>query len=184
MKKTMFAVLVCLMSFAGLYSEAWGAHVNNPKWNGFPLDWCMNFEQGCGKPAADLFCKKSGFGASTGFQIRPQVNFQTMTIGQNAICDPRSHRCDSFNYIDCQETIKVFSVPTYNGYRLDWCRQFEHECGAPAAQAYCQKNGFSQLVNFHIQPHLNTPTMTIGSNAICNPQFHGCDSFSFVQCKK
>lgn len=175
---TLAFVLFC---FTLSYAEA--ASFNYPKWNGYALDWCKNFEQGCGKPAADLYCKKRGYPQSTGFVKLNRVNYQTMTIGQNAICDPRDHVCDSFARIDCQETVKTIYAPTYHGYKLDWCRTFEGQCGAPAAAQYCQKAGFSQLVGFKIQPLVNTPTMTVGSNAICDPRFHRCDSFQYVQCK-
>ncbi|MGZ3711412.1 MAG: hypothetical protein ACXVBE_06630 [Bdellovibrionota bacterium] len=163
---------------------AMAAHFNSPTWNGYALDWCKNFESGCGKPAADMFCQKKGYPGAGSFVQLPHVNFQTMTIGQNAVCDPRSHTCDSFASIDCQEVaIRTFAAPMYNGYRVDWCRNFETACGAPAALLYCQKSGYNQLVNFSIQAHVSFPTMTVGSNAICNPSFHGCDSFSFIQCK-
>ena len=168
--------------FFGLANPTFAAHFPNPKWNGYALDWCQSFENYCGKPAADQWCQKHGYPMSSGFQIRPLVNFETMTIGQNAICNPADHRCDSFTYIDCKEASKVFTYPTYNGYRLDWCRTFENECGAPAAQAYCQKNGYSHVLSFQILSHQNQLTMTIGSNAICNPQFHVCDSFATIRC--
>jgi hypothetical protein len=34
--------------------------VNQPKWQGDRLDWCSNWSTGCGKTAADAFCKASG----------------------------------------------------------------------------------------------------------------------------
>jgi hypothetical protein len=180
--KTVYAVVLGLVVW-GMSGEAMAARFNGPKWNGYALDWCKNFEGACGKPAADLYCQKKGYPQSTGFVKLDRVSYQTMTIGQNAICDPRNHQCDSFASIDCQETVKTFFTPTYNGYRLDWCRVFEGQCGAAAATQYCQKAGYAYLVSFHIQPHVSTPTMTVGSNAICDPRFHGCDSFSYVQCK-
>lgn len=183
MKATILAALFGIMTL-GFMSNAKAANFAYPNWNGYRLDWCANFEQGCGKPAADLFCKKHGYPNATSFQIQPMMNVPTMTVGQNAICNPAVHRCDSFTYINCQETVKTFTYPAYNGYRLDWCRGFETGCGQPAAQLYCQKMGYSQVVNFQFQGPMSVPTMTVGSNAVCNPQFHRCDSFSFVQCKK
>jgi len=183
MKIRILSLLLGLMSLAAV-SQAEAARIYSPKWNGYALDFCANFEQGCGQPAADLYCRKRGYDGSTGYQIQPAVSYPTMTVGQNAICNPSVHRCDSFAFIDCRENTRTFNYPVHNGYRLDWCRQFEHECGAPAALTFCQRKGFNQLVNFQIQPRLSTATMTIGSNAICNPQFHGCDSFTFIQCRK
>ena len=183
MKKNLLSAVVGIM-FMGLFSQAWAAHFSGPTWNGYALDWCVNFEQGCGKPAADLWCKKKGYNQSSSFVKRNAMTVPTMTIGQNAICNPSVHRCDSFVSIDCLESAHVFHLPKTNGYRLDWCRHFENECGAPAAQTFCQKNGYPHLVSFQKQSHLNIPTMTIVSNAICNPKFHTCDSFTFVSCKK
>lgn len=158
--------------------------IHSPKWHGYALDWCKNFEGQCGQPAADLYCQKYGYNKSSGFQIEPAVSVQTMTVGQNAICNPSVHRCDSFAYIDCEETQKTFNYPVYNGYRLDWCRQFETGCGAQAANLFCQKKGFVQSVAFARQNQLSVQTMTVGSNAICNPAFHVCDGFSYITCKK
>jgi PAN domain/Sel1 repeat len=76
----------------------------------------------------------------------------------------------------------TFMNPTYNGYRLDWCRIFETDCGAPAAAAFCKAQGFRGLVAFKFQPRPGAETMTIGQNSVCDPRWHGCDSFEFVRC--
>jgi hypothetical protein len=76
-----------------------------------------------------------------------------------------------------------FVNPTYNGYRLDWCRIFETERGAPAADAFCRAQGFSRVGAFKFQPKPGVATMTIGQNSVCDPQWHGCDSFEFVRCR-
>lgn len=158
--------------------------INYPKWNGYALDWCKTFENGCGAPAADLYCQKRGSARSVGFQILPSVSVQTMTVGQNAICNPSVHRCDSFKYIDCEDAVKTFNYPSVSGYRLDWCRMFGTECGAPAAHTYCQKKGYAQSINFARQNDVGVQTLIIGNNSICNPSFTSCDSFSFITCKK
>ena len=76
-----------------------------------------------------------------------------------------------------------FVNPMYNGYRLDWCRIFETECGAPAAEAFCKAQGFIGVGAFKFQPNPGVATMTIGQNSVCDPQWHGCDSFEFVRCR-
>ncbi|MBF0301190.1 MAG: hypothetical protein HQK51_20950, partial [Oligoflexia bacterium] len=146
-------------------------------------DWCRIFENECGKPAADAFCRRNGQLMATNWQQDPHPGIRTMTIGQNSICEPSVHRCDSFKFIDCKESDRTFSYPTYRGYRLDWCRIFENECGAPAANAFCRLNGFSYSNGFQIQNHPGVSTMTIGQNSICNPSAHVCDSFTFIRCK-
>ena len=184
MKHTLLYVLFSLLTLSFISQAHAGTQFNNPTWNGYALDWCRVFENACGAPAADQYCQKRGYPRAEAFQIRPRVNVQTMTIGNNAICNPNVHGCDSFQYIVCQETTKQFNYPSWNGYRLDWCSQFENGCGQQAAKLYCQKRGYSQLVNFAIQNQLNVQTMTVGSNAICNPQYHRCDGFSYITCKK
>ncbi len=182
MRSRIALAFIAMLTFLGTHKAFADAHYPNPKWNGYALDWCADFERSCGKPAADIFCQKHGYPSASGFQMLPQVNYETMTIDQNAICDPHVHRCDTFAYINCLVLTKSFAYPHYNGYRLDWCREFQTDCGAPAALAYCQKNGYPKLVNFAMLPHQNQPTMTINGNAICNPSFHVCDSFSMIQC--
>jgi hypothetical protein len=105
-----------------------------------------------------------------------------MTIGQNAICNPSSHICDSFSFIECQNLTGTFSNPVYRGYRLDWCRIFEKECGAPAANAFCRLNGFSGSSAFQFEHNPGVRTMTIGQNSICEPSSHVCDTFSSITC--
>ena len=181
MKIIMPALLMTMLW--GFSQSAMAVHFAYPKWNGYALDWCKTFETDCGKPAADLWCEKKGYPHAFSFTKLSQVNYETMTVGNNAVCDPHSHGCDSFASIECQETMKTFYAPKYNGYRLDWCRVFENECGAPAASQYCQKMGYAQVANFEIEQMVQTNTMTVGSNAICNPAYHRCDSFKYVQCK-
>jgi PAN domain len=77
----------------------------------------------------------------------------------------------------------TFANPMYNGYRLDWCRIFETECGAPAADAFCRVQGFSGVGAFKFQSKPGVATMTVGQNSVCDPRWHGCDSFEFVRCR-
>lgn len=183
MRHFVLAVLF-LLPVVSFVEQASAARYTNPRWNNYALDWCKTFEQGCGQPAADLYCQKRGHPRSTSFQMRANVKYQTMTIGQNSVCNPSSHRCDSFSYIDCQETSKTFVTPFLNNYRLDWCKMFEQGCGQPAAQMYCQKQGYAAVENFQQQGALSVPTMTVGSHAVCDPKFHRCDGFSYIRCRK
>ena len=78
---------------------------------------------------------------------------------------------------------RTFMNPSYHGYRLDWCRIFENDCGAPAAVAFCKEQGFSGSGPFQFQPNLGVPTMTIEQNRICDPHVHRCDSFASITCQ-
>ena len=181
--RTAIATLLGIVLFT-LSSQAEAATFAYPKWNGFALDWCKNFEGQCGKPAADLWCQKKGYPQATGFTKMYRVSFQTMTVGNNAICDPRSHHCDSFTSITCQDQIVTIPQPKYLGYRLDWCQTFGTNCGAAAAHQYCQKLGYAAAHGFGFQGPVTTPTITVGNHAVCDPRFHRCDSFSYVQCRR
>jgi hypothetical protein len=76
----------------------------------------------------------------------------------------------------------IFTNPMYNGFRLDWCRIFENECGAPAANAFCRARGFSGVGAFKFQASPGVSTMTVGQNSVCDPQWHRCDSFGSITC--
>ncbi len=174
--------VVSVFSLLGFLPSAFAVRYNQPMYRGYHLDWCRIFENQCGKPAADAFCALNRQGSATGWNFWAHPGFQTMTIGQNSICDPSSHVCDSFGYIDCQPVSQTFRSPMYRGYRLDWCRIFENECGAPAADAFCKLNGFNRNGGFQFEGHPGVRTMTIGQNSICSPTDHVCDSFSFITC--
>lgn len=156
-----------------------------PTWNGYAMDWCKTFDVNCGKPAADLFCQLHGYPQASGFVGDPRVNFQTMTIGQNSICDPRTSSCDSFAEIECQDiAVTTLLYPRYFGFRVDWCREPEANCGAPAALLYCQKAGYSGMDSYLIQPQVLAPTLTMGTNTFCDPRSRECASFAFIRCRK
>lgn len=176
------AIFLSALFLSALPSTAWGVRYNQPKYRGYHLDWCRIFEHECGKPAADAFCRLNGHLQATNWSFWSNPGFQTMTIGQNSICDPGSHVCDTFGFIDCQAASQVFNNPTYRGYRLDWCRIFENECGAPAADAFCRYKGFARQTGFQFQRHPGVQTMTIGQNSICDPNNHVCDSFTYIRC--
>jgi len=175
------ALLCTSIMFAGTAPRA--AEYSSPTYRGYHLDWCFIFEKQCGKPAADAFCRMNGQGQAVRWEKLNSPGFRTMTIGQNSICDPSSHVCDTFSFIECQTVSRTFVNPSYRGYRLDWCRIFENDCGAPAAAAFCRAQGFSGSGQFQIQPNPGVPTMTIGQNSICDPRAHRCDSFTSITCQ-
>ena len=73
-----------------------------PKWNGDRLDWCVNWAQGCGKAAADAFCKAKGFAKAGGFSMDPDIGSvqRTRLIATGAVCDQGF--CDGFKAIACK----------------------------------------------------------------------------------
>jgi len=155
--------------------------------SGMALDWCKVFEGQCGKPAADAFCKSKGHLRASAWPQLANPGVKTMTFSQNAVCNPQYHRCDTFAKITCvkkPKVVKVFSVPRHKGFYLDWCRVFEGQCGKPAAQAFCKSRGYKKVINFKKRNHAPGKTMTISQNAVCNPQYHRCDTFKWIKCIK
>ena len=78
---------------------------------------------------------------------------------------------------------KKFEQPQHRGYRLDWCKIFEGQCGKDAADAFCQANGYKSSQSFEIDQNVKVQTMIISNNAICDPAHHSCDSFKIIWCK-
>ena len=74
---------------------------DKPKWKGDRLDWCVKPGVGCGKDAADLFCKASAFTKATDFSPAMKIGLQTptRTIGNNALCN--TIICNGFQSITC-----------------------------------------------------------------------------------
>lgn len=78
--------------------------VVNPGWLGpiNPLDWCREWENNCGKPAADAYCQSRGYEEAKGFVKLPNVP-ETATFTEKRICNSstRPAGCDSFKEITC-----------------------------------------------------------------------------------
>ena len=58
------------------------------------------------------------------------------------------------------------------------------ESGAPAAKAYCQAHGYSQVESFGEAVDIGnyTKTKVFSSGQVCNDP--SCDGFSYIACKK
>jgi hypothetical protein len=75
---------------------------DEPTWDGYPLDWCLTFENECGKPAADYWCQLNGYDSAIGFNKWESLDTLTKLPLTSEICDPAVHiPCDSFTYITC-----------------------------------------------------------------------------------
>src|SRR5262249_53158489 len=72
-----------------------------PMYNGRRLSWCHDFDAGCGKPAADAFCKTNGFASAEQFTVDAHIGDvqPTRSIGSGAVCDQVP--CDGFKVIQC-----------------------------------------------------------------------------------
>lgn len=153
-----------------------------PKYKGMPVDMCYKAPKlGCGKVAADAYCKKQGYYAALEYTKQTVTSGQTLQIGGHVVCDPRFHGCETFQQITCRTDWRTFVNPMYKEKPLDWCREFEENCGRPAAEAFCKNKGCS-LKSYFKRNIPQGETLTIGDNAVCDTDFHGCDSFSQITC--
>ncbi len=84
-----------------------------------------------------------------------------------------------------QEVTRTFERPTVNDVRLDWCKHLGSQCGAPAADLFCQQQGYSKAVRFMIEPGIGAfgvPTVLFGDGRICRSPL--CSGFLAITCAK
>ncbi|HYB55721.1 MAG TPA: TIR domain-containing protein [Alphaproteobacteria bacterium] len=72
-----------------------------------------------------------------------------------------------------------FDNPMVDGVALDHCRSWARDCGQPAADAFCQSQGFAAAIDFTRQPHA-PPTRVISSGQVCNGA--NCARITAVTC--
>ena len=77
---------------------ATAAQFTDPAWRGRRIDFCLHWGADCGQPAADEFCKRSGYARSTAWKPALKVG-PTFVLGDNKACtDPG---CDGFSSVSC-----------------------------------------------------------------------------------
>lgn len=79
----------------------------------------------------------------------------------------------------CQE--QVFADPKVNGTAVDVCLNWGTSCGKPAADAFCQGQGFAAS-SAHAAQGNAPPTLVLGDGAICNESF--CTRLSSITCTR
>jgi len=81
-----------------------------------------------------------------------------------------------------QAATQKFNYPRSGAHRLDWCREWAQNCGKPAADAFCQGQGYAYATGFSQDPDIGIgqPTRIITSGQICNQGF--CDGFRSITC--
>lgn len=150
----------------------------------FPLDVCYNFGRSCGKPAADGYCRKKGFGASVSFRTANRA--ETWVQDDQRVC--RGSFCVAIIEVGCAklEGIKV-EDPEIQGrefrgrpLRADNCRNWSQDCGMGGALAFCQSRNFPFVRDFKVADVNLGATYVIGSRRICEGAF--CRALSYVEC--
>ena len=157
----------------------------SPAIGGKRLDWCVNWAVGCGKEAADMYCKRVGYERAASFSEAVNIGqfAPTRLIGTGAVCDQAF--CDGFSQITCfkpSPAEQTFFKPRWGAQRLDYCLNWAEGCGQGAANAFCQKHGFASSKGFaeDVDIGASEPTRLIATGAICDQAF--CDGFQFVKC--
>ncbi|MCA0434032.1 MAG: hypothetical protein LCH46_12305 [Proteobacteria bacterium] len=169
------------------------AKIEDPKWKGYGLDWCLNWGASCGKPVADKYCQAKGYEKSTAFQKWENPGFATRLIGSNQVCDETE--CDSFASITCSkpdeaaddggpdvedEGVGLFIKPKAGSRRLDWCLTWATNCGKPAAEYFCKSKGYDKVVKFKIDADIGKTRILKTSQNCTDPS---CDGFKEIICQ-
>lgn len=78
----------------------------------------------------------------------------------------------------------AFTFPTLDGYRLDICLSWGHDCEKPAADAFCKRQGLNESARFEVENvgRRGIQTKIIGTGDICN--IPDCTAFTFIECRR
>src|SRR5437763_9560232 len=134
-----------------------------PRWKDQRLDWCFKWGTDCGQPAADHFCRRRRFSGAKDFRAEANVGRYepTRVAGTDQVCN--QPWCTGFEYITCFGPLpfnQVFAPPALPienpKYRLDWCLNWERDCGKPAADAFCRANGFLEAIFYEADAGVGT----------------------------
>jgi hypothetical protein len=83
-----------------------------------------------------------------------------------------------------QEESRVFPTPSVEGRRLDLCFVWGAQCGQPAADAFCQVQGFDAASAWEPDNDIGiaTPTIVLTGGAVCSHP--DCDGFRTITCTR
>jgi hypothetical protein len=171
----LFLASLCLEKIPALAEEL---TIQNPTFRGYGLDYCREWKQNCGLPAANAYCQLHGFTRARDFQW-VQGNQKTRVINGGQVCD--SGFCDRLTEVTCETTTTVFNNPTIQGYGLDSCREWRRNCGWPAAHAYCESQGFNRAIYYRFLGN-NQKTRVITSGQVCDDLY--CYRITQVTCSE
>ncbi len=175
--KYMAAQFLLLLFLLCGQKYALGATFNNPKVEGYGLDYCREWTQNCGWPAAHAFCKSKGYRKAIDYKW-VKDNQKTRIIHGGQVCDAQF--CDRISQVVCQPKTVTFNNPKVKGYSLDYCREWTQNCGWPAAHAFCKSKGYRKAANFRWVKD-NQKTRIINGGQVCDAPF--CDRISAVVCQ-
>lgn len=160
-----------------------------PEFHHKRLSYCLTDETTCGKPVADVYCRKLGYDYAQRATKDHNIGL-TSYLDKDKCC--RGWECDGFNMIRCAaKTLhspfrgpdfrkKIFSEPMLtNNMRLAWCFDDQQKlCGQRAATAFCRKMAFEKAIDFTQESNLAV-TRQLGNNKVC---FNNCIGFASITC--
>jgi hypothetical protein len=76
----------------------------NPTVNGYALDYCRNWAENCGWPAAHAYCKSKGYAEATAYRWR-QDNPPTRVIKGGQLCTQPT--CDRITSVTCTYSQRI-----------------------------------------------------------------------------
>jgi hypothetical protein len=74
-----------------------------------------------------------------------------------------------------------FTSPRINGLAVDYCLTWAQNCGKPAADAFCQSQGFAKSEGHQVLRDA-PPTIVIGDGAICREPY--CARMISISCSR
>lgn len=78
---------------------------------------------------------------------------------------------------------KYFNLPFVEGKYVDNCLVWANQCGKPAADEFCRRQGFERAKSFtRSQAGSRIPTIVLSSRQVCNADF--CVALSSVNCER
>ena len=77
-----------------------------------------------------------------------------------------------------EASVRNFFSPVVEGSRIDSCLSGQKDCGTPAADAFCVKEGFTEAILF--QREAASSTRQLGSDTMCEGDT--CISFKRIKC--
>lgn len=97
--------------------------------------------------------------------------------------------CLSLSVTAQAEQQKLFNLPKYNkgapavSHFVDNCLMFGHQCGAPAANRFCEQSGYDRATQFRRgAPGAHLPTVVVGDGRSCNAP--GCVALTSITCSR
>jgi hypothetical protein len=79
----------------------------------------------------------------------------------------------------------TFNNPQWGGQNLDWCLYYANQCGQPAADRFCESQGFTHAASFSMQPNISFTRVIGETDRTCWTARDGirCDGFRYIDCE-